>query len=114
MLNEKRGAEVFAERARAHESESQSRAQQRQLTELRESGKSEAEHFKNIIADKDRLLMAAEEQRREVVACQEQLRAELELSKHALEKDRQAVREAVRPVARDGAECRHVYQRNLK
>lgn len=97
ILNEKRDAEVFAEQARAHETGSQSHAQQRQLTKLRESGKSEAKRFQNIIAEKDTLLMAAEEQIREVIACQEQLRADLELSKHALEKERQAVREAVRP-----------------
>ena len=91
-----RDAKVFSEQARIKKLESQNDAQQRQLM------------------DKDRLLKAAKEQKQELAACQEQLRAELELWKHDLEKERQINKETVGTVPRDVAECRHFNQSDAK
>jgi len=69
---------------------------ERELADLPELHKREVEQFEVIMRDKDRLLTAAETQKRELAACQEQLRTEIAGLKQALEKERQAAGEAAR------------------
>ena len=89
-------AERNAMDTRLAEIQLQLRDQERELTELRELHKGEVEQFEVIIKDKHRLLTAAEIQKTELAACQEQLRTEIAGLKQAFEQKRQAAGEAAR------------------
>src|SRR5271155_3687021 len=89
-------AERDATSTRLAEIQLQLRDRERDLTDLRELYKREVEQFEVVMRDKDRLLTAAEIQKTELAACQEQLRTEIAGLKQAFEQQRQAAGEAAR------------------